>query len=130
MKKHRKQMVDVGGQKQLVDVPVDDELYKADRRSEYQRVRSKKKDVSLDEIVFADLSADITEEYEEKQLLENLRKAMQLLTAEERQLIEYIYYAELTERKIAEILGISQPAVTRRKHKIIEKLRNSLRDWM
>ena len=89
MKKHRKQSVDVGGQKQLVDVPVDGKLYKADRREEYQRARSKAKDVPLDEAVLADLTADVVEDYEEQQLLESLREALKTLNEKERRLIKH-----------------------------------------
>ena len=130
MKKHRKQSVNVGGQKQLVDVPVDSELYKADRHAEYQRVRSKQKDVSLDDAVLADLSSDIMEDYEEAQLLENLREALKTLSEKERQLIEYYYYCGLTESKTAAILGISQQRVGQQKHRVIAKLRKILIDWV
>ena len=125
MKKHRKQSVNVYGQKQLVDVPVDDKLYAMDNREEYQRKRSKSKHISLDDII----TADVIEDYEESQLLECLREALQTLDKNERQLIEYIYYQGFSERKIATILKISQPTVMRRRDKIIQKLRNTLIDW-
>ena len=130
MKKHRKQLVNVLGEKRMIDVPVDSELYKADNHEEYQRARSNAKHVSLDKILLVDFTADVTEAYEEKQLLEHLREALQTLGEEERQLLEYLYYDGLSEREVATILGISQPAVTKRKHKIIQKLHNSLIDWM
>ena len=130
MKKHRKQMVDVGGIKQLVDVPADDELYKADNREEYQRARNKAKHVSFHEVALADLTADVVEAYEETQLLECLREALQTLTEEERRLVEYVYYDGLTERETAAILGVSHQAVSKQKLRIIAKLRASLIDWM
>lgn len=130
MMKHRKQIVNVLGQKLLVDVPVDDDLYKADNHEEYQRVRSKKKHVSLDDVVLADESVNVAEAYEETQLLANLQDALTTLNEKERQLIEYLFYDGLTERETAAILGISQPAVTKQKHRIIAKLRNNLIDWM
>jgi len=130
MKKHRKQLVSVSGQRRLVDVPADDELYKADCREEYQRARSKAKHVSFHEAALADLTADVMEAYEESQLLECLREALQTLTEEERRLVEYLYYRRLTERKTADILGISQQAVGKQKHRVIAKLRASLIDWM
>jgi RNA polymerase sigma-B factor len=130
MKKHRKQVVKVLGQKRFIDVPVDDELYKLDSREEYQRKRSRKKHVSLDAIVITEVTVGVAEAYEKAQLSECLEKALQALTAKERQLIEYIYYDGLTERETAVILKISQPAVTKRKHRIIKKLRNSLNDWI
>ena len=130
MKKHRKQIVYVYGRKQLVDVPVDSELYKADNHAEYQRARSKTKHVSLDITVNIGVTADAAEVYEEAQLLECLRESLKKLSDEERQLIHYIYFYGLTERETAKRLKISQPAVTKRKHKIIKKLRSSLSDWL
>lgn len=130
MKKHRKQSVNVFVQKRLVDVPDDNELYKIDNREEYQRRRSKAKHISLDEIVMTEFTSVVTEAYEEVQLLECLHKAVQFLSEKERQLVEYIYYDGLTERETAVILKISQPAVIKRRDKIIQKLRNSLIDWL
>lgn len=129
MKKHRKQLIDVLGEKQMVDVPVDSELYKADNHEEYQRARSKAKHVSLDRLVLVDFTADVIEAYEEAQIAERLHEALQALGEEERQLVKYLYYDGLVEREVAAILEISQPAVTKRKQKILQKLRNSLIDW-
>jgi len=130
MKKYRKQSVHVFGRKRLVDVPVDRKLYKADNRAEYQRRRSKKKHVSLSEIILSEYTADVAEIYEETQLLENLREALQSLSEKERLLIECIYYDGLTEKETATILMIAQQTVNKKKHKIIKKLRNSLIDWL
>ena len=130
MKKHRKQLVNVFGEKRTVDVPLDSELYKADNHEEYQRARSKAKHVSLNESGLVDFMADVTEAYEETQLAERLQEALQTLGEEERQLVKYLYYDGLVEQEVAAILEISQPAVTKRKQKIIQRLRNSLIDWM
>jgi RNA polymerase sigma factor (sigma-70 family) len=129
MKKHRKQSVNVGGEKRLVDVPVDAELYKADRREEYQRVRSRMKHVPFDDAVHA-TDTDIAGDYETAQLLESLREALQRLDAKERHLVQLYYFDGLTERKAADILKISQPAVNKLKRKTISKLRSSLIDWL
>jgi len=130
MKKHRKQLVNVLGERRLVDVPADDELYKADSREEYLRSKSKSWHVPLDGIILADITADVAEACEESQLLERLREVLKMLSEPELRLVEYLYYDELTERETAAILGISQPAVTKRKHKIIQKLRDILIDWL
>ncbi len=129
MKKHRKQRVYVDGLKHLVDVPVDDELYKADNHSEYQRARSKKKDATLQDEIRADVSADIMEDFEEKQLMQCLHESLHALTEKERQLIDYLYFDGLTERETAKILCISHQAVGKQKKKVIQKLHNSLIDW-
>ena len=129
MKKHRKQSVNVLGKKQLVDVPVDDDLYAADNHEEYQRTRSLKKDVPWDASLFADLTANVMDNYEESQLLACLYEAIQALSDEERQIVEYIYFDGLTEQETADILGVARQTVGKKKHRIINKLRNSLIDW-
>ena len=108
MKKHRKQSVNVLGKKMLVDVPVDGELYKADNHEEYQRTRSLKKDVPWDSSLFADLSADVMEIYEESELLACLYEVLQALSDEERQIVEYIYFDGLTEQTTADILKVAR----------------------
>ena len=130
MKKHRKQSVNVSGRRQLVDVPVDNELYKADNRAEYLRAISKAKHVPLNEIILVGFSADVTEIYEEAELLACLREALQTLSEKERRLIECIYYDGLTEKETATILMIAQQTVNKKKHKIIKKLRICLSDWI
>ena len=130
MKKFRKQVVNVHGERRLVDVPADDELYKADSREEYLRSKSISRHVPLDGIILADINADVAEACEESLLLERLREALKMLSEPERRLVEHLYYDELTERETAAIYGISQPAVTKRKHKIIQKLRVILIDWL
>ena len=128
MKKHRKQLVKVLGKRQFVDVPVDDELYKADNREEYQRARSKTKHVPLSDIV-ADLTGDVFESYENAQLLEALKIALRKLSEHECQLIKHIYYDGLTEQEVAEMLNVSQQTVNKKKQRAINKLRNTLIDW-
>jgi len=130
MKKHRKQSVYVFGRKRLVDVPVDSELYKADNHAEYQRARSKSKHTMLDEIAFTSFADDIAEAYEKSQLLICLREAVQALSNKERLLIKCIFYDGLTEQEAATILKIARQNVNKKKHKIIKKLRNSLKDWL
>jgi RNA polymerase sigma factor (sigma-70 family) len=130
MKKRRKQSVYVFGRKRLVDVPVDNELYKADNRAEYLRAKSKAKHVSLDITVNIGITADVAEIYEETQLLESLREALQTLSDKERLLVDCIYFNGLTEQETAKILNVTQKTVNVRKQKIIKKLRESLIDWL
>jgi len=130
MKKYRKQGVFVYGRKRLVDVPVDCDLYKADNREEYTRARAKKTQVTLTTVAFSGYAVDVAEAYEKSQLLESLRVALLELSEKERLLIKYLYFDELTQRETAVKLKISQPAVIKRRNKIIGKLRDSLRDWL
>lgn len=54
---------------------------------------------------------------------ERLYKALGTLTERERKLIEALFFEEMTERKVALFLGISQPAVHKQKNKILKKLK-------
>ena len=55
--------------------------------------------------------------------LEKLHIALQQLTAEELDIITKVFFENMTEREIAKLLGISQVAVNKRKHRILEKLK-------
>lgn len=61
-----------------------------------------------------------------KLLLEQLALSLDELTPDERILIKNLYYLEISERKIAKELHITQRAVNKRKHKALEKLRKRL----
>ena len=76
------------------------------------------------------ITADVAEIYEETQLLESLREALQTLSDKERLLVDCIYFNGLTEQETAKILNVTQKTVNVRKQKIIKKLRESLIDWL
>ncbi|HHZ07078.1 MAG TPA: sigma-70 family RNA polymerase sigma factor [Clostridiales bacterium] len=54
---------------------------------------------------------------------EKLHTALSKLFQEERSLIKALFFEEQTEREYAERLGISQPAVHKRKNKTLAKLK-------
>lgn len=56
--------------------------------------------------------------------LEKLHISLQQLTAEELDIITKVFFENMTEREIAKMLGISQVAVNKRKHRILENLKN------
>jgi RNA polymerase sigma factor (sigma-70 family) len=55
-----------------------------------------------------------------------LEDAVATLPKPERSLITSLFYDGVTENQVADSLGISQPAVNKRKRKILDKLRGSL----
>jgi RNA polymerase sigma factor (sigma-70 family) len=128
--KHRKQLVDVLGQKRLVEVPVDDELYKIDRRDDYLNSRAKIKHVALDDRFIANQAPDVADTFERAQLLEHLRKALLTLDEDELLLVECYYYGNRNEHETAVRMKLSQSTVNRMKHKVIQKLRIYLSDWL
>lgn len=50
-------------------------------------------------------------------------KALETLTDDERFLINELYFNEKSERDLTNITGISQPAVHKRRNKILEKIK-------
>jgi len=70
---------------------------------------------------------------EEQELLEDevirrvssnaVHSALAKLSAQERELIEMLFFDEISERQAAAILGISQKGVNKRKHRALEALK-------
>ena len=58
--------------------------------------------------------------------LENLRKAVAELSAQEQELISLRYDGELSMEEIGKVFGISKMAVSKRLKKLYEKLRSSV----
>lgn len=75
---------------------------------------------------FADLHESVEETVFRRISIEQVREAIAQLTEKERQLIDALYFQELTERDVAAMLGISQPAVHKQKIRILKKLKISL----
>lgn len=75
---------------------------------------------------FADLHESVEETVFRRISIEQVHEALSQLTEKERQLIDALYFRELSERDVAAMLGISQPAVHKQKIRILKKLKNSL----
>lgn len=69
---------------------------------------------SVDDMVLRKISA------------EKLYQALAELSEKERELIVALFFEEKTERELAAVLGISQPAVHKQKNKILKKLKTFL----
>lgn len=78
------------------------------------------------ESFLADTKVNVEEEVIHNIMLQKLSKALEKLTAEELLLIDRLYTQMKTEREIAEIMGISQKAVNKRKIKLLDKLKKFL----
>lgn len=83
-------------------------------------------DLSSGEDLISNPSSDVEAQVLHEISLEILRSALKALTDEERKLVHALYLSErrCSERKLAEIMGISQVAVHKRKNAVLEKLRN------
>ncbi len=110
--------------------------YKDKRRQKYIDERSLLNgDVSYDALdtdetlgaeVFADKKTDVESAVINKMTVAELRKAFLLLSPDERELIKALFIDGATERKAAEIYGISQVAIHKRKNRILAKLKDFL----
>lgn len=78
-------------------------------------------------IQFYDVSKSVECSAQVNDDVENLHIAMQELTSEELNIIKMLFYDEMTERDTAKILGISQAAVNKKKHRILKKLKKIIK---
>ena len=76
-----------------------------------------------------DLEFDIEKIIETKEMIEEVRRAISKLNLAERDLIESLFYKEETVREVAAKLNISNPAVIKRRNKVLEKLKEILEDF-
>ena len=113
-------------------IPVGKEVYDAFKRPAWkERKRSQvraEKELSLE--AFADAGFEIPsgealvdEIVEDKLVLDMLSKALSELTEEERVLIDELFFNDKSEREIAREIGVSQPAIHKRRNRILEKLK-------
>lgn len=124
----------------LVEVP--EEIYrehhKMERRARYIEERDLIQgkvlysDMDTDEMTGEDMMPDLNAESVENVVLQRIAKglledALAVLSNEELGIIEMLYFADdgggLSQREVAKIIGISQPAVHKRHEKIIKKLK-------
>ena len=74
-------------------------------------------------------NADLEQIIQDKILLEALFTALETLADDERVLMDSLFYKSKSERQVADELGISQFGVNKRKHKVLEKLYEMLKDF-
>ncbi len=110
--------------------------YKDKRRQKYIDERSRENgDVSYDaldssdmlgESVLVDIETNVEEQVTNKMTVAELRKAILILSTDERELIKILFIDGVTERNAAENYGVSQVAIHKRKNKILVKLKEFL----
>ena len=76
--------------------------------------------------ILVDEDVNVEETAEKNLMIEMLRDCLSLLSAEEKKLIQMLFFEELTERKIARKEGVSQVAVHKRKQKVLNKLKENM----
>lgn len=114
-------------------IPVTEEEYRAYKRPVWSEKKRKQRQavngtspLSLDHLAEDGYeptdSANIEQMVEDKMLLEALYIALDTLSADDRTLVDDIFYRNKSERQVADELDLSQFGVNKRKHKVLGKL--------
>ena len=122
-------------------VKVNEEIYRAYWRITEHEKYLQKKDWKYGVIPFSSLNhdghfadniidkkIDLEKIVEVKMQIEELHKALATLTKEERELMEAIFYREESLRSISRKEKVTHQAIGQRRDKILEKLREILKD--
>ena len=72
---------------------------------------------------------DVDKIVETQMMIEVVRDALSKLNDEKREIIDRLYFNDVTIRSVAEKEKISQPALIKRRNKIFDKLRELLKDF-
>ena len=116
-------------------VPVSEEVYRAFKRPAWtehkRRMVRAKHELSFEVFVEGgfDIPADdplVEEIVTDRLQLDMLMSALSSLTADERNLIDALFFKGKSEREVASESGISQQAVHKKKRRILEKLKHLL----
>ena len=80
-------------------------------------------------VQFAEETASAEEQALQNIQTQQLHKALLLLSDDERDLLERLFFQEQTEREIAAVYGLSQNAVNKRRKRVLDKLRELIKDF-
>ncbi|WP_418889364.1 hypothetical protein [Peptostreptococcus porci] len=72
---------------------------------------------------------DVDKIVQTQMMIEAVREALSKLNDEEREIIDRLYFNDETIRSVAETKKISHPALIKRRNKILDKLRELLKDF-
>lgn len=72
---------------------------------------------------------DVDKNVQTQRMIEAVRDALSKLNDEEREIIDRLYFNDETIRLVAEMKKISHPALIKRRNKILEKLRELLKEF-
>ena len=111
------------------------DFYKTRRRQKYLDERSAANgDISIDMLSTPEFSGtdilvsnkDVAEQVMNQIMLDKLRSSLSMLTEEEMELINFLYYEEKSETELSSVYGISQQAISKRLKRILAKLKKLL----
>ena len=123
----------INGQFYEVSEEVYKTCYNSYKKEERERIRrSKYKVESLDQLdnnntALVDKIADNNNQYDTLNINEEVENVMNIinqLSEEDRDLITNLLIKNKTERELSALMGVSQPAIHKRKKRIIEDIKN------
>ncbi|MFA1350957.1 sigma-70 family RNA polymerase sigma factor [Streptococcus dysgalactiae] len=77
---------------------------------------------------FVDNIVDVEKIVETQMMIEVVRNAISRLNAEEKDIIERLYFNDETVRSVAKLKSITHPALIKRRNKILEKLKKFIEE--
>ena len=75
-----------------------------------------------------DESVDVEKTVETQMMIEAVRNAISRLNAEEKDIIERLYFQDETVRSVARLKSITHPALIKKKNKILAKLKKFIEE--
>lgn len=99
-----------------------------DKNGDIKKIIPSRED-SLDRLLsdnqrqFSDDSESVESVVQMNDEIDKLHNALNQLSADEWAIVKMLFYDEMSERDTAKVLGISQVAVNKRKHRILKKLK-------
>ena len=114
---------------------VSDEIYKAYKRQKNREEYLRRLDVEFLDFNFTenysiedieDESINVEKIVETKMLIDELKKAMESLSDDEREIITRLYFDDEPLRKVAKSRNVSHPALIKKRDRILKKLREMI----
>ena len=121
----------VGGEK----VYVSDEIYEVYKKQKNREEYLRRLDVEFLDFNFSenysiedmeDESINVEKIVETKMLIDRLKKAMESLSDDEREIIKRLYFDDEPLRKVAKSRNVSHPALIKKRDRILKKLREMI----
>ena len=75
-----------------------------------------------------DESVDVEKIMETQMMIEAVRNAISRLNAEERDIVERLYFNDETVRSVVKLKSITHPSLIKRRNKILEKLKKFIEE--
>lgn len=126
-----KKYIYVNGEK----VYVSDEIYKVYKKQKNREEYLRRLYVEFLDFSFAenysiedieDESINVEKIVETKMLIDGLKKAMESLSDDEREIIKRLYFDDEPLRKVAKSRNVSHPALIKKRDRILKKLREMI----